>query len=252
MKDISISAGIADPCVPLGAMGFLDCEIARPQGESGFLAQDPRNDRRKIGYFPTKILNRIIIILIGNPLSGGRTHGRASAQPGSVPRDREETHLRRGDRLARLVPQRSGRDLGAAGPLRLWAALRECARRVSTRRVATRLYRAGRLSDLRVVERLEGNATTDFGAPDAVPSSDLRPVDESQLKRWQAILTACWAAFDAAALAAAGKELRKGPRGGGRELEGIVRHVQGAGEAYLGKLGWKAHSEARRATCSRR
>ena len=106
------------------------------------------------------------------------------------------------------------------------------------------------LSELSVVERLEGNATTDFGAPDAVPSSDLRPFDKSQVERCQAILKACWGAFDAAALAAEGKELRKGPRGGGRELEGIVSHVQGAGEAYLGKLGWKVHSEG--ATCSRR
>ena len=35
-------------------------------------------------------------------------------------------------------------------------------------------------------------------------------------------------AFDGAVQSAAGKELRKGPRGGGRDLETIVEHVLGA------------------------
>jgi hypothetical protein len=90
-----------------------------------------------------------------------------------------------------------------------------------------------------VVERLEGDATTDFGAPGKAPASDARPVDDEQLRRLQALLKACWQAFDEAARAAAGKELRKGPRGGGRELEGIVQHVLGADTGYLASLGGK-------------
>ena len=90
-----------------------------------------------------------------------------------------------------------------------------------------------------VVERLEGNATTDFGAPGMAPSSDSRPVGDEELGRFQELLRACWQAFDAAAKAAAGKELRKGPRGGGRELEGIVQHVLGAEAGYVRQLGWK-------------
>jgi hypothetical protein len=92
---------------------------------------------------------------------------------------------------------------------------------------------------LAVVERLEGNATTDFGAPDVAPSSDARPVDDAELRRFQKLLVACWGAFDVAARAAAGKELRKGPRGGGRDLEGIARHVMGAEAGYLARLAWK-------------
>ena len=38
---------------------------------------------------------------------------------------------------------------------------------------------------------------------------------------------------------AVGKELRKGPRGGGRDLMGIVAHVMGADASYLRTLGWK-------------
>ena len=90
-----------------------------------------------------------------------------------------------------------------------------------------------------IVERLEGNATTDFGAPDLAPSTDSNLVDEDELQRFQAILKACWRAFDAATKSAAGKELRKGPRGGGRELEGVIQHVIGSEGSYLSTLGWK-------------
>lgn len=90
-----------------------------------------------------------------------------------------------------------------------------------------------------VVERLEGNATTDFGAPDVAPSGDTRPIDTAELERFQTLLAAYWKAFDAATKKASGKELRKGPRGGGRDLEGIIRHVLGADQSYLARLARK-------------
>src|SRR5690349_23647602 len=71
------------------------------------------------------------------------------------------------------------------------------------------------ISAFTVIERLPGNATTDFGAPEAAPAHDTKPVDAAELRRLQTLLKACWRAFDAAAQAASGKELRKGPRGGG-------------------------------------
>src|SRR5204862_2837109 len=74
-------------------------------------------------------------------------------------------------------------------------------------------------SALDVVERLRGDATTDFGAPAVAPSSDRRPLDDAELERLTALLRACWAAFDASAKAAASAVLRKGPRGGGRDLD---------------------------------
>src|SRR5215207_9571278 len=46
-----------------------------------------------------------------------------------------------------------------------------------------------------VVERLEGNATTDFGAPALAPSVDAEPVHEKELQRFESILKACWKAF---------------------------------------------------------
>ena len=94
------------------------------------------------------------------------------------------------------------------------------------------------LPTLVVRERLAGNAITDFGAPGLAPAADARAVDASEVRRLQALLRACWRAFDAATKAARGKELRKGPRGGGRDTEKIIRHVLGAEAAYLGQLGW--------------
>ena len=94
-----------------------------------------------------------------------------------------------------------------------------------------------------IVERLEGNATTDFGAPGLAPSADREPVNEAELKRFESILKACWKVLDAAAALAKDKELQKGPRGGGRELEGVIQHVFEADGGYLSSLGWKLQQE---------
>lgn len=90
-----------------------------------------------------------------------------------------------------------------------------------------------------VIERLKGDATTDFGAPGAAPSSDARPVDDIALQHMTTLLEACWLAFDNAVKAATGKELSKGPRGGGRDLQGIARHVFDGDSSYLRSIGGK-------------
>ena len=96
------------------------------------------------------------------------------------------------------------------------------------------------LNQLRVVERLKGNATTDFGAPGVVPSADRAAADEADCRRLEKVLRAGWRALDASTERATGKPLAKGPRGGGRELDAIVRHVAEADRSYLGGVGWKA------------
>jgi len=95
------------------------------------------------------------------------------------------------------------------------------------------------VSAFAVVERIDGDTTTDFGTPGISPLSDNLPLQKAELVRLQSLLEACWQAFDQAASVAAGKELRLGPRGGGRTREGIIHHVQEAEIAYLGQLGVK-------------
>ncbi len=90
-----------------------------------------------------------------------------------------------------------------------------------------------------VLERIEGDATTDFGAPGKAISSDIQPIDDAVLQHFHNILEASWHAFDAAAKIAAGRQLRKGPRGGGRDLDKIVQHVLDADASYLSRLGQK-------------
>ena len=86
---------------------------------------------------------------------------------------------------------------------------------------------------LHVVGRVPGTATTDFGAPDVRGPWDDGPADGERLA---AALEACWAAFDEV-VAGASPELRKGPRGGGRDRDAIARHVQEAERSYGRKLG---------------
>jgi hypothetical protein len=99
-------------------------------------------------------------------------------------------------------------------------------------------------SDLVVIERHDGNTTTDFGSPAIVLDADREPLAPLEFERLRAILLACWQAFDGVAQHAAGRELHKGPRGGGRELAEIVDHLIGADQAYLGKIAWKYKAEA--------
>ena len=119
--------------------------------------------------------------------------------------------------------------LVAAGP-RYAAAVRKAEPSIVVPRAA---------SDLEVVHRLKGGSGTDFGVPGRWPDEDELPIGGAERERLAAILEGSWAAFDAAARSARGVELRKGPRGGGRDLEKIVDHVREAEESYLVQLGAK-------------
>jgi hypothetical protein len=89
-----------------------------------------------------------------------------------------------------------------------------------------------------VVERLRGDATTDFGAPGAVAKAESRPLAAKETDRMLALLTGCWTALDRV-MARAPQALRKGPRGGGRDRDKMFEHVLGAESAYAHRLGLK-------------
>lgn len=106
--------------------------------------------------------------------------------------------------------------------------------------VAERAGVAFEPGEAQVIERLSGNASTEFGIPGALAAADEAGLDEDDLGRLTALITAAWDAFDTAAHAAVGVELAKGPRGGGRDLDKIIGHVRDAEVAYLAKLGSRA------------
>lgn len=90
--------------------------------------------------------------------------------------------------------------------------------------------------DPMVVERTKGDATTDFGAPSAIPDLDLEPMGADEAARAVSLLRASWAVF-AEVAAGSPEELRKGPRGGGRDRDKMVNHVIEAERAYARKIG---------------
>jgi hypothetical protein len=89
-----------------------------------------------------------------------------------------------------------------------------------------------------VVERVRGAGATDFGVPHKVTGADAEPLTARQAARQVALLRAAWAVLDEIAMASPA-ELRKGPRGGGRDRDKILDHVLGAEAAYARKVGIK-------------
>jgi hypothetical protein len=81
--------------------------------------------------------------------------------------------------------------------------------------------------DLEIVEDRAGPGSTDFWGISFAPSSfEHERIPATELDRRLALLQAAWRFFDEVA-ARVSPELQKGPRGGGRDRDAIVRHVLG-------------------------
>jgi hypothetical protein len=91
-------------------------------------------------------------------------------------------------------------------------------------------------TDFEVVGRVRGNATTDFGAPSVTGTWDDARLPAAEADRLAGLLEKTWKVFDKV-VAKAPAELRKGPRGGGRDRDAIVEHVRGAEHSYGPKIG---------------
>jgi hypothetical protein len=91
-------------------------------------------------------------------------------------------------------------------------------------------------SKLEVVERLPGDATTEFGAPGAIAKAESKRLTKKEAGRLSALVAASWTVLDRV-VEGAPASLRKGPRGGGRDRDKIVEHVLGAEAMYARKLG---------------
>jgi hypothetical protein len=79
--------------------------------------------------------------------------------------------------------------------------------------------------DLDIVEDKVGTGSTDFwGISFAPASSETGPMGDAALERAITLLRACWTFFDDVA-GSVSAEMRKGPRGGGRDRDRIISHV---------------------------
>ena len=101
--------------------------------------------------------------------------------------------------------------------------------------------------DADVVERTGGGAATDFGVPSILTfEADRRPADAAEAGRLAGIVDAAWSTFDAVA-ASSPAELRKGPRGGGRDRDRMVDHVNGSDWYYAKDMGIRLREPSSRA-----
>ena len=78
--------------------------------------------------------------------------------------------------------------------------------------------------NLVVVERLPGDGNTAWGVPSVLASAETMPIDATSAQRNVALLRASWDILEEVVEASLA-ELRKGPRGGGRDRDEIRRHV---------------------------
>lgn len=88
-----------------------------------------------------------------------------------------------------------------------------------------------------VVEQYPGTGSTDFwGIAFGQSSFDKQSVSNEELERELTLMGACWTFFDDVR-SRVSAELQKGPRGGGRDRDQIVRHVFAAELDWAKKVG---------------
>ena len=88
-----------------------------------------------------------------------------------------------------------------------------------------------------VVEQYPGTGSTDFwGISFAFSSIDEQDMLSDDLERELMLMQACWAFFDDVRRRVS-PEMQKGPRGGGRDRDRIVRHTFAAEQDWATKVG---------------
>jgi hypothetical protein len=93
------------------------------------------------------------------------------------------------------------------------------------------------ITTLEVVEHYRGTGSTDFwGISFASSSIDHQPVSREELERELTLMQACWTFFDNVRYRVSA-EMQKGPRGGGRDRDHIVRHTLANEMDWGGGLG---------------
>lgn len=98
---------------------------------------------------------------------------------------------------------------------------------------------------LEIFEDRVGTGSVDFWGISFSPSStEHGPLGEPELERAITLLKACWTYFDDVA-GRVSAEMRKGPRGGGRDRDKIIRHtIRTESEDFARQVGLRIPEEA--------
>ena len=119
---------------------------------------------------------------------------------------------------------RSGKSEAEA--LQVFAAYRPRYAKIAELAGLAREFRAA--GEMVVVERVDGTGMTDFyGLSFRSSGSEQEAISDAACERKIALLRASWTYFDDVA-ARVSAELQRGPRGGGRDRDKIIRHANGA------------------------
>ncbi len=93
------------------------------------------------------------------------------------------------------------------------------------------------IQNVDLVEQYPGTGSTDFwGISFAFSSIDKQAMSDDELEREMKLMQACWAFFDDVR-GRVSAEMRKGPRGGGRDRDRIVRHTLAAEQDWAKGVG---------------
>jgi hypothetical protein len=99
-------------------------------------------------------------------------------------------------------------------------------------------------TDVDVVERYTGPGSTDFwGISFGFSSIDRQEMSSDELDRELTLMQACWTYFDDVRTRVS-PEMQKGPRGGGRDRDRIVRHTIGTEQDWAQKVGVRVADDA--------
>ena len=132
----------------------------------------------------------------------------------------------KGKKVVAVAPDWPGFERGGANPEAAMERLRAYLPRYAKIAKLAKLETSfAKNAAFEVVERYQGTGSTDFwGISFAFSSIDKQEMTLSELKRELALMRSCWAYFDDVR-SRVSSEMKKGPRGGGRDRDHIIRHV---------------------------
>jgi hypothetical protein len=144
----------------------------------------------------------------------------------------------KGKKVAAVAPDWPGLERGAAtGEAAIESLLSYVPRYATVTKLAGMEAAFATNPAVEVVERYPGTGSTDFwGISFAFSSIDQGAMSGEALERELTLMRACWAFFDYVR-SRVSAEMRRGPRGGGRDRDRIVRHTFAAEQDWAKKLG---------------
>jgi hypothetical protein len=144
----------------------------------------------------------------------------------------------KGKKVVAMAPDWPGLERGAAtGEAAIDRLLAYVSRYAAVAKLAGMEAAFANISTAEVVEQYPGTGSTDFwGISFAFSRFDRQAISRKALEREMMLMRACWSFFDDVR-SRVSAEMQRGPRGGGRDRDHIVRHTFAAELDWSKKLG---------------